>query len=164
MANRVPLLLAGAAGSAIVGVVLLVTGSGVVLYGVGSAKANPTQATAGEQPAGDEESGEIPTETEIRETIERVFHETYYQDYGFAKVASATFEISNIQIGKSTLVQVEYGKDAQPVIPVRAIVKVHVTYSNNSSDRNVTRGESTDDTFLFYRNAFGKWTFKTGAA
>lgn len=103
-----------------------------------------------------------PTEAEVRETIQRKFHELYYEDYGSAKVAEATIEVGDISFGEMTNLQVEYGRDAEPVCPVHTVVHVHVSYSNNPSARDLTRGERDDDTFLFYKDGFGRWTFKTG--
>lgn len=106
--------------------------------------------------------GGCPSEAEVRETIQRKFHELYFEDYGLAKVQEVTIDIGEIKFGEMTRLQVEYGRDAEPVCPVHVVVHVHVSYSNNPSPRDLTRGERDDDTFLFYKDGFGRWTFRTG--
>jgi hypothetical protein len=120
-------------------------------------------AKRGDLPHVSSGSGDCPSEEEVRETIDRKFHDLYFQDYGFAKVANVTIDVGPITMGNTTLKQVEYGKDAQPVCPVRTVVHVHVTYSNNPSDRDLTRGDKSDDMFFFYKDSFDQWTFKTGS-
>jgi hypothetical protein len=108
-----------------------------------------------------------PTETEVRETIERVLSEIYATD-GASGAASAgvAFTFGSIQVAPKTEKQVEWGSPAREVYPVRVPVTVRASYRNYPGapawERTTERGVRSDDVFLFYKDPFSTWTFKTG--
>src|SRR4051812_14023931 len=114
-------------------------------------------------PARSKGSASAPTDAEIKATIEKSFKETYGVDYGMAKFDKVTITFSGApQIGGVVNKQMGRGEDAQPVWPVKIPVKIKVTYSNNSTVRDLERGVKSDDVFFFFRDAFGAWNFRTG--
>lgn len=43
-------------------------------------------------------------------------------------------------------------------------VTVTITYSNNPQVDTRKRGTSENEVFLYYKDAFDRWTFKTGTS
>jgi hypothetical protein len=114
-------------------------------------------------PGGSKTSG-APTEAEIKTTIEKSFKETYGVDYGGAKFDKVAITFSGPpQIGASVSKQMGRGEDARTVWPVKIPVKIKVTYSNNSTVRDLERGVKSDDVFFFYKDGFDAWNFRTGS-
>ena len=113
-------------------------------------------------------TGGPPTEAEIQATIERVFSEQYATDAA-SGATSAGIELTfgSIQVGAQTQAQVEWGESARDVYPVRVPVTVRASYRNYPGapawERTSERGVRSNDVFLFYRDPFGEWTFKTGS-
>jgi hypothetical protein len=110
------------------------------------------------------ENESAPTEAEVKETIEKKFTENYASDYGNAKFDKVRIEFTGpVQVGRQVKKEVNSTDGVQSVWPVKAPVKITVTYSNNPSVRTVQRGVKSDDVFFFYRDAFDAWTFRTGS-
>src|SRR3954462_7455953 len=103
-----------------------------------------------------------PATAEVQATIKKQFGEIYGTDNGGAKFDKITFEFGPTKVGAKGEHQVEYGSANPNVWPVRTVVKMVVTYSNNPTKDETTFGEKQDETFFFYKDSFGDWTFKTG--
>lgn len=102
-----------------------------------------------------------PSEAEIKKSIEKGFKEVYVDPVVW-KITRITCEFGPIKIGKITRKQVQYGKMAEPVWPVK--VEVTITeYRGDTPYKKVTRGNSESDIFLFYKDAFDEWKWKTGS-
>ena len=113
--------------------------------------------------SGGSKSGGPPTEAQIKAAIEKDFKETYGVDYGGAKFDKVTITFpGSPQIGASVNKQMGRGEEARPVWPVKVPVKIKVTYSNNSTVRDLDRGVKSDDVFFFYKDSFDAWNFRTG--
>jgi hypothetical protein len=100
-------------------------------------------------------------------TMERLFAELHATDSASgAKGVGVKLTYGPIRIGNATKSQVEWGVPAQEVYPVRAQVTVEATYQNYPGaptySRTTTWGSRADQTFLFYKDAFGDWTYKIG--
>jgi hypothetical protein len=107
-------------------------------------------------------AGAAPSEEEIKQAIERQFTETYLQNSGNAVADKVSLGFGPIQVGSATQKAPEFGA-LKTVYPVKVTVTITVTYSNNPTVRTVTRGNRSDDVFLFYKDEFNAWTFKTGS-
>ena len=107
-------------------------------------------------------AGAAPGEEEIKQTIERQFTQTYLQNSGNAIADKVSIAFGPIQVGSATERAPEFCT-LKTVYPVKVTVTVTVTYSNNPTVRTVTRGSTSDDVFLFYKDEFNAWTFKTGS-
>jgi len=114
--------------------------------------------------SGKSKTGGAPTESEIKQTIEKSFRETYGVDYGMAKFDKVTITFPAApQVGAVVNKQMGRGEEARPVWPVKVPVKIKVTYSNNSTVRDLERGVKADDVFFFFKDAFNAWNFRTGS-
>lgn len=102
-----------------------------------------------------------PTEAEVKKSIEKAFSETYVDPVVW-KITKATCEFGPIKFGKQTSKQVQWGKAAEPVWPVKVEVKV-TQFRGDKVYKTITRGSASDDIFLFYKDAFDEWKFKTGS-
>jgi len=69
------------------------------------------------------------------------------------------FEFGPMKTGNIIQKQVEYGKTAQDVCPVRIEYWFKATHADGRVD-TTTKGKG--ETFLFYQDAFDEWTFKVG--
>jgi hypothetical protein len=108
--------------------------------------------------------GGAPTEAEIKATIEKSFKETYGVDYGGAKFDKVTIAFpGSPQVGAAVNKQMGRGEEARPIWPVKIPVKIKVTYSNNSTVRDLERGVTSDDVFFFFKDGFDAWNFRTGS-
>jgi hypothetical protein len=112
----------------------------------------------GDRPA----AGGAPSEDEIKQTIQRLFTETYLQNSGNAIADKVGLAFGPIQVGSATQMAPVIG-ELKTVYPVKVTVTITVTYSNNPEVRTVTRGAKSDDVFLFYKDEFNSWTFRTGS-
>lgn len=102
-----------------------------------------------------------PNEAEIRKSIEKGFREVYVDPVVW-KITRITCEFGPVKLGRITQKQVQYGKAAEPVWPVK--VEVTITqYRGDTPYRKITRGTSDSDIFLFYKDAFDEWKWKTGS-
>ena len=74
------------------------------------------------------------------------------------KVADVgAFHFAPMKVGGTVDKQVEWGKPAQPVCAVRIEYDYRITGMDGSvKDRH----EGTNQTYLFYKNAFDEWVFK----
>ncbi|MFO1495509.1 MAG: hypothetical protein U1F26_12730 [Lysobacterales bacterium] len=68
------------------------------------------------------------------------------------------FEFSAIKTGRITQKQVEWGKAAEDVCPVKVEYSFQVTHADGRVERTTMGG---DKVHLFYLDAFDEWTFKT---
>lgn len=102
-----------------------------------------------------------PAEADIKKSIDKAFSETYV-DPKIWKVTRIACEFGPVKIGKQVLKQVQWGKAAEPVWPVKVLVKV-TEFRGDQVYKVVTRGVTSDDVFFFYRDAFDDWRFKTGS-
>jgi hypothetical protein len=101
------------------------------------------------------------TEAEIKKSIETAFTETYVDPVVW-KITKIRCDFGPIKVGSQTQKQVQWGKAAEPVWPVKVVVKV-TEYRGDAAYKTITRGEKSDDIFFFYKDAFGEWKFKTGS-
>jgi hypothetical protein len=107
-----------------------------------------------------------PTEDEIVKTIQKEFSTGYAASdrlYG-GGVASVDVTVGDVRVGALAKRQLFFGKEAEPCWPVKANAKI-VTNFNNGTQKEYLRGEwdkiSPGEGFLFYKNEFGEWKFKT---
>lgn len=96
-------------------------------------------------------------------TIKSLFTEVYGVDSGGAQFGSVDIDVGNIKHGQPTTMNLQIGGPGILVYPVTAKVEIDVHYSNNPSVLHFKRGVKSDDVFLFYKDAFGHLTCKTGA-
>ena len=106
-------------------------------------------------------AGGPPTEAEVKQSIQKAFTETYV-DPKVWKITRITCEFGPVRFGQQVQKQVQWGKSAEPVWPVKVEVKV-TKYRGDQAYQTITRGDKSDDVFLFYKDAFGDWKFKTGS-
>lgn len=102
-----------------------------------------------------------PTEAEIKKSIEKGFAETYVDPVVW-KITKVKCDFGSVKIGSITQKQVQWGKSAEAVWPVKVVVTV-TQYRGDAVYRTVTRGDKSDDVFFFYKDAFGDWSYKTGS-
>ncbi len=101
-----------------------------------------------------------PSEDEIRKSITHNVVDITWDagERDIWKVADVSgFEFGPMQAGHVIDKQVEWGKPAQPVCPVRFTYKYRITGMDGSVKQ---REEGVNATHLFYRNAFDEWVFK----
>lgn len=67
------------------------------------------------------------------------------------------FQFGALKTGHIIQKQVEYGKSAQDVCPVRVEYSFKVTHADG---RVETTNKGVGETFLFYLDGFDEWTFK----
>jgi len=67
------------------------------------------------------------------------------------------FEFGAMKTGHVIQKQVEYGRSAQDVCPVRVEYSFKVSHADG---RVETTTKGTGETFLFYLDGFDEWTFK----
>lgn len=103
-----------------------------------------------------------PAEPEVRKAIEQAFNDVYRDGYKTYGVTRVDYSFSPAQFGRLTRRQMFYGKDAEPVWPVRVTVGITL-FRGGSVYKTVERGAKSDDVFFFYRDAFNEWKFKTGS-
>lgn len=106
-------------------------------------------------------SSDCPGQKDVEASIQKhldkdVWNET--ERYIWKVKELSGFAFGPIKSGHVIKKQVEYGRDAQDVCPVR----VEYTYKLAHADGRVDdKKEGADKTFLFYRNGFDEWVFKT---
>lgn len=105
-------------------------------------------------------AADCPTQDEAQASILTYINTDYWSPsqrdtWKVAQVDGFTF--SPIQIGDMSMRQVEYGKGAQPVCPVRVVYSFNVLRTDGSTE-TTTMGEGK--THLFYQNPFHEWLFK----
>jgi hypothetical protein len=95
-------------------------------------------------------------EASIRKNLETsVWSET--ERYIWKVSGLSDFAFGPIKTGHIVKKQVEYGRDAQDVCPVR----VEYTYKLGHADGHVdNKSDGANKTYLFYRNGFDEWVFK----
>ncbi len=102
-----------------------------------------------------------PTEAEAKAAFTNYVNKDYWspskRDTWKIKSVSG-FSFSAMKVGKITQKQVEYGKMAQNVCPIRMEYSF-VTESQSGEKKQTTLGEGK--THLFYRNPFDEWIFKS---
>lgn len=102
-----------------------------------------------------------PLDAEIKQSIEKGFTAVYV-DPTVWRITKIRCEFGPAKVGKLMQKQVQYGKNAEPVWPVKIEVKV-IQYKDGKEYKTVVRGVASDDVFFFYRDAFDEWQFKTGS-
>lgn len=122
--------------------------------------AGATGARAGDEPA--KKAFDPPTPATVKQVLEASYREEWGKDWGNAKVEQLTIEVTEPKIGELMERQLRRGEAAKPVYPARAVVRIVVKYVGNDKPKEIVIGAGTGDAFLFYKNAFGEWTFKTG--
>jgi hypothetical protein len=70
------------------------------------------------------------------------------------------FEFGAIKTGRIIQKQVEYGRSAEDVCPVRVEYSFVVTHADGRAE-TTTKGKG--ETHLFYLNAFDEWVFKVSS-
>ena len=102
-----------------------------------------------------------PSEAEVKASLTHYINQDYWtaseRDTWKIKTVSP-LSFGPIRFGKMTQKQVEYGKQAEPVCPVR--VEYSFVTVNQAGDRKETK-MGQNKTHLFYQDPFGDWTFKT---
>jgi hypothetical protein len=104
---------------------------------------------------------EPPTPAIVKQVLEKSYREEWGKDWGNAKVERLTVDVSEPKIGESMERQLRRGEVAKPCYPARATVRIVVKYVGNDKPKEMVIGAGDGDAFLFYKNAFGEWTFKT---
>jgi hypothetical protein len=103
-----------------------------------------------------------PSEAEVRAALTRYITVDYWSagQRDIWKIKSVSdFSFGPVKFGSIVKKQVEYGKAAEDVCPVR--VEYSFTTENQSGEKKQTKmGEN--QTQLFYKDPFGDWVFKTG--
>jgi hypothetical protein len=96
-------------------------------------------------------------EASIRKDLEtNVWSET--ERYIWKIKALSDFAFGPIESGHVIKKQVEYGRDAQDVCPVRVEYTYKLVHADGHAD---SKSEGANKTYLFYRNGFDEWVFKT---
>lgn len=96
-------------------------------------------------------------------SIKARYTEIYGVNDANARFGSIDISVGDINHGKPTMRQLELNGPSVLIYPVTARVEMEVHYSNNPTVAHFTRGQKSDEVFLFYKDAFGKWIFKTGS-
>jgi len=103
-----------------------------------------------------------PSEAEVKAALTRYITVDYWSagQRDIWKIKSVSdFSFGPVKFGNIVKKQVEYGKPAEDVCPVR--VEYSFTTENQGGEKKQTKmGEN--QTQLFYKDAFGDWVFKTG--
>lgn len=103
-----------------------------------------------------------PTDTEVKQTVQTFFTEVYGKNNGGAVFKGVSFEFGAVEVGKMMEAPMQIKGEPVKFYPVKMPVKIAVSYSNNPTISTYQRGEKTDDVFMFYKDGFDKWTFRTG--
>jgi len=100
--------------------------------------------------------GEPEAHASIQKHIEKnVWSET--ERYIWKVKDISDFKFGPMKTGHIVQKQVEYGKNAQDVCPVR----VDFTYKIAHMDGRIEDKSNADTTYLFYKNGFDEWVWKT---
>ena len=102
-----------------------------------------------------------PSEDQVKASLTRYITKDYWTPserdiWKIKTVSPLTF--GPIRFGKLTQKQVEYGRAAEQVCPVR-VEYSFFTISQAGARKDTKMGENK--THLFYQDPFGDWTFKT---
>ena len=100
--------------------------------------------------------GQKEVEASIRKHLETdVWNET--ERYVWKITGLSDFAFQPINTGHIVKKQVEYGRSAEDVCPIR----VEYTYKLAHADGRVdSKSDGANKTHLFYRNGFDEWVFK----
>jgi hypothetical protein len=106
-----------------------------------------------------------PTQDDVEKAITDTFKENYKEPW-MTSTDVIKVEFSELKIAPRTKrMGIQSSSKYDPgtfVYPVRVKVKVSVDRGRNGIDVK-ERGVSKYDSFFFYKDDFGVWTFKTGA-
>lgn len=94
--------------------------------------------------------------TALKQYVEVVFWSPSERDTWKITDVSG-FDFGPMKTGKILQKQVEYGRSAQDVCPVRVEYSFNVTHADG---RVETTSKGKGEALLFYRDAFDDWTFK----
>ncbi len=103
-----------------------------------------------------------PSEAQVKAALTKYINKDYWtpsqRDIWKIKTVSP-LSFGPIRFGKIIAKQVEYGRAAEPVCPVRVEYSFS-TVSQAGARKDTKMGEN--NTHLFYQDGFGDWIFKTG--
>ncbi len=103
-----------------------------------------------------------PSEAEVRAALTKYITVDYWStgQRDIWKIRSVSdFSFGPMKVGKIIQKQVEYGKAAEDVCPIR--MEYSFGTESQSGEKKQTK-MGANQTMLFYKDAFGDWTFKTG--
>ena len=101
-----------------------------------------------------------PTDAEAQASIRKNLETNVWNDterYIWKVAGLSDFAFGPMQTGHVIQKQVEYGKNAQDVCPVRIDLSYKLAHADGKVDAKTDNGK----TYLFYRNGFDEWVFKT---
>jgi|CXWL01.1.fsa_nt_gi hypothetical protein len=107
------------------------------------------------------QSADCPSEAEVQKALQTYITEDFWSpgERETWKITDVSgFEFGAMKTGKIIQKQVEYGKNAQDVCPIRVEYSFKATHADGRVD---TTEKGKGETQLFYRDAFDEWTFKT---
>jgi hypothetical protein len=106
-------------------------------------------------------ASDCPSDEEVKKSITHNVADITWDagERDIWKVADVSgFQFGPMKAGRLVDKQVEWGKPAQPVCPIR----VEFGYKITGRDGSVKdKQEGENQTYLFYRNAFDEWVYKT---
>ena len=106
-----------------------------------------------------------PTQDDVEKAITDTFKENYKEPW-MKSTDVIKVEFSELKIApKTKRMGIQSSSKYDPgtfVYPVKVKVKISVDRGQNGIDVK-ERGVSKYDSFFFYKDSFGAWTFKTGA-
>lgn len=108
-------------------------------------------------------AADCPSEAEVQKALQTYITEDFWSpgERETWKITDVSgFEFGPMKTGKITQKQVEYGKNAQDVCPIRVEYSFKATHADGRVD---TTEKGKGETFWFYLDAFDEWTFKVGS-
>jgi len=102
-----------------------------------------------------------PAQADVEKSItHHVADESWSQTERYIwKVSDVTdFRFGAIKTGHVIEKQIEYGRSAEPVCPIRVEFDYSVKKLDGTSE---AKHDGAGTTYLFYRNGFDEWVFKT---
>jgi hypothetical protein len=101
-----------------------------------------------------------PSEAEVRTALQHYVETDLWSpaERDIWKITDVSgFEFAPMKTGRIIQKQVEYGRSAEDVCPVRIEYSFKATHADG---RVETTAKGKDQTHLFYRNGFDEWVFK----
>ena len=135
---------------------LLIALSTILIAGCDAAGSAPApSALNGTQP----QTGDGPTEADVRRLITGSFMAIYKESYMAENEMAIDF--ANLAFAPRTKKNLSGGYYDQPidVWPVRA--EVTITWRRGDEERTWKRGTSNNESFSFFKDDFGGWSFRT---
>ena len=104
-----------------------------------------------------------PGQEEVQAALEKYINSEFWspsQRDTWKITDVSDFQFGPIKAGRIIQKQVEYGRSAEDVCPIRIEYSFQVTHADGRVERTA---KGSGETHLFYLNGFDEWTFKVSS-